>query len=371
MQPDNQLIFNCIEELAPLSLAEDWDNSGLQVGNPAGRVSRVLIALDMDERVLEEALDLQATLVVTHHPMILKGIRQIREDSYQGRLLTRIIKSGITVYAAHTNLDIAGKGVNGVLADLLGLSEIQVLKPAGEKYYKLAVFVPLDHLDSLRAALSLAGAGFIGNYSHCSFSVNGLGTYMPKKGAKPYLGKMGVLERAEEAKLETIIPARLVSKVLKAMEEAHPYEEIAHDLYSLENANSKNGLGRLGLLNKEVSLIDLVSKVKEAFGVKAVRYGGLEGSAVSRVALCGGSGSDFWPLALSGGAEVFITGDISYHTAKDMLAAGISFIDPGHYWTEQVVIEPLAEYLREWCTLKGVDLEIIRSSVCGDPFKIA
>ncbi|MFZ5645405.1 MAG: Nif3-like dinuclear metal center hexameric protein [Bacillota bacterium] len=369
MQARCRLIFELIEHLSPPDLAEEWDNCGIQAGDPDKTVERVLVALDMDEAVLSEARKKGANLVITHHPLILKGIRQIREDRQPGRLLSEIIRAGITVYSAHTNLDSAEQGVNEVLAGKLGLLDTRVLKSAGEKYLKLVVFVPVDSVEKVREALSGAGAGWIGNYSHCTFMLKGTGTFRPLEGTNPYIGKTGELEKVDEIRLETILPSRLSGKVISAMQAAHPYEEVAYDLYPLENRPLNKGLGRIGVLKDTMTLNEFTKRVKEVLNLEALRYGGPDDRPVKKVAVCSGSGGNFWPLALSGGADVFLTGDIGYHSARDMLASGICFIDAGHYGTERVVLEYLGDYLRERCQEKGFNIDIIVSSVNGEPFK--
>ncbi len=368
MQAKNRVIFGFIEEFCPGELAEEWDNCGLQVGDPERPVSRVLLALDMDREVLSEALEKGAGLVVTHHPLLLKGARQFREDRPPGRLLAGIIRAGITVYAAHTNLDSAARGVSQALAEKLDLAEIRVLRPGGERFLKLAVFVPPDHTDAVREALARAGAGWIGNYSECTFMTGGTGTFRPLEGASPFIGRVGGLEKVEETRLETILPARLAGRAVKAMLTAHPYEEVAYDLYPLENRPGRTGAGRVGRLETPLTLKEFALRVKEALGLPAVRYGGREDGEVRKVAVCGGSGGDFWPLALDGGADVLVTGDIGYHAARDMLASGLCFVDAGHYGTERVVLEPLAAYLRERCRGAGLEVEVLVSSAAGDPF---
>lgn len=368
MQARCKMIFDIIEGLAPLDLAEEWDNCGLQVGDPERVVSGVLLSLDMDEDICQEAVDKGANLVITHHPLFFRGIKQIREDRPPGRLVSRIIKSGLTVYAAHTNLDSAGRGVSSVLADRMGLSDTAVLRPGSERFLKLAVFVPVESADKVREALAGAGAGWIGKYSDCAFMVEGTGTFRPLEGSNPYMGRTGSLERVAEVRLETIIPARLAGNAVRAMLWAHPYEEVAYDLYPLENRSANSGLGRVGELKTPVSLPEFAGLVKERINVSSIRYGGPPGKEIKRVAVCGGSGGDLWQQALGSGADVLVTGDIGYHAARDMLAAGLSFIDAGHYGTERVVLEPLADYLRKSCRERGLSPDIFISSRNGDPF---
>lgn len=371
MQATVRLINKIVEDLCPPVMAEEWDNCGLQAGDPEAPVHSVLLALDLDGEVLTEARAKGAGLIITHHPLMLKGVRQIREDRPQGRLLAQIIRSGIAIYAAHTNLDSASGGVNDALARRLGLSGVGVLRPGREKYLKLAVFVPAGHAGAVRQAVAGAGAGWIGNYSECAFMTRGTGSFRPLEGTSPYIGRVGDLEEVEEIRLETIVPESLSGRVVNAMLAAHPYEEVAYDLYPLENGPKNSGLGRVGDLGEEVPLGQLTLMVKEALGIKAVRAGGPRDRMVARVAVCGGSGSDLWPLALACGAQVLVTGDVGYHAARDMLAAGLCFIDAGHYGTERVILDPLADYLKARCEEKGLDVKILASEVNGDPFTYA
>jgi len=368
VQAKNRMIFKLVEEYCPQGLAEEWDNCGLQVGDPEKAAGRVLLALDMDEAVLQEAGEKGAGLVITHHPLLLKGIRQIREDRPPGRLLAGIIRAGITVYAAHTNLDSAAGGVSAVLAEKLDLENVRVLRPSGEKLLKLVVFVPPDHAGPVREALARAGAGWIGNYSECTFMTGGTGTFRPLEGASPFIGRVGDLEKVDEIRLETILPAGLAGPVVKAMLAAHPYEEVAYDLYPLENSPQKTGIGRVGRLKAALPLPEFARGVRGSLGLQAVRCGGPEDRKISTVAVCGGSGADLWKAALAAGAEALVTGDIGYHAARDMLSAGMCFVDAGHYGTERVILEPLAGHLRNRCREMGLDIEILVSSVNGNPF---
>jgi dinuclear metal center YbgI/SA1388 family protein len=227
-------IFRLIEEMAPLNLAESWDNSGLQVGDPRVEVEKVLLTLDVDIRVAREAKTRGCRLIVSHHPLLFKPAGSIRFDRPAGELIAYLVKNDLQVYAAHTNLDNAAGGVSKALAEELGLKKQAVLNQSGrERLLKLAVFVPLEHCEAVRNAMSEAGAGWIGNYSHCTFLTRGTGTFKPLQGTNPYIGKTGVVEHVDEIKIETVVPASRLEPVLQAMLEAHPYEEVAYDLYGL------------------------------------------------------------------------------------------------------------------------------------------
>lgn len=363
-------IFDIMEELAPVSLAEAWDNPGLQVGDPAAEIDAILLSLDVDITVAEEAKAKGAGLIISHHPLIFKPLKSLRLDQPNGKLVQYIIKNNITVYAAHTNLDLAQGGVNTALAERIGLRETAVLEPAGrEEYIKLVVFVPTGHLAEVHQAISAAGAGWIGNYSHCAFWAKGTGTFQPLAGTNPYIGEKDKLAAVEEARLETIVPAGRLEAVVPAMLKAHPYEEVAYDLYPLANTGGPvYGLGRAGSLARPLSFAEFVRAVKEALGLPAVRVGGAMERTLRKVAVCGGTGARLWPAALRAGADVLVTGDIGYHEARDMLAAGLSFIDAGHYGSEVVVLPALKEYLEKQCRLRGREVAIFLSERDTNPF---
>lgn len=362
-------IFNLIEEIAPPHMAESWDNTGLQVGDPRAEVDKVLLALDVNHRVAEEAKEKGAGLIVSHHPIMFKPHKSIRLDRPDGELIGYLIRNNITVYAAHTNLDAAAGGINTVLAGKLGLDDLNVLHETGwERYIKLAVFIPVGHVENVRTALSEAGAGWIGNYSHCTFMTPGTGTFKPMEGTNPYIGRKGEVEQVEEIKLETIVPTGKLDAVLRAMLEAHPYEEVAYDLYPLENSGPAYGLGRVGVLPEPVTFREFAEKVKKALGLPAVRLGGIFESHVRKVAVCSGSGAELWPAALDAGVDTFVTGDIKYHTAQEMLAAGLKFVDAGHYGTEAVFLPVLQSYLVDRCCKVSMAVKILLSQTNTDPF---
>lgn len=364
-------IVSIIENIAPVHLAEEWDNSGWQVGDPRAEVSKVLLALDVDAVVVQEAVEKEVDLIISHHPLLMKGIKNIRLDQPSGAMIAQLITNNIGVYAAHTNLDSAAGGVNQQLAQRLGLQNIEILHPAkGEKYFKLVVFVPIQEIETVRQAISQAGAGWIGNYSDCTFGVRGTGTFRPLAGTNPYIGQQGQLAQVEEIRLETIVSNRKVKKVVSSMLQAHPYEEVAYDLYPLENQPATVGLGRIGQLKEAKSFADYIITVKEALGLAAVKVGGSMWKDVSKVAVCGGSGAELWPLAAAKGAEVYITGDIKYHTAQDMLAAGLNFIDAGHFATEHIILPELQKKLVQVTGEKSIAVEVMLTKRQSDPFMV-
>lgn len=363
-------IIAVMEKLAPPGLAEDWDNSGWQVGDPGAEVAKVLLALDVTPEVVEETVGCGAQLIISHHPVLLKGIKSVRRDDLPGGLVFRLIEAGIGVYAAHTSLDSARGGVNDALARLLSLREPEVLHPAShERLVKLVVFVPEEHAGTLREALGRAGAGWIGKYSDCTFSMRGMGAFRPREGASPHIGTVGELEQVNEVRIETIVRKNELKPVLDAMLKIHPYEEVAYDLYPLENTGAAPvGLGRIGPLEQPVPLAGLAERVKDVLQAESVRYGGQPDALVTKAAVCGGSGGDLWPLARRRGAEVLITGDVRYHTARDMLAAGMNFVDAGHFATERVVLPGLRNNLATALAAAGMTVDVLVSRVEREPW---
>ncbi|NLI12133.1 MAG: Nif3-like dinuclear metal center hexameric protein [Peptococcaceae bacterium] len=364
-----EAIFRLIEEMAPRSMAESWDNAGLQAGDPRAEVARALLTLDVNLDVAREALEKGAGLIISHHPMLFKPLESIDLSRPAGELIGFLIKNNITVYAAHTNLDSAAGGVNDILAARLGLQKLAVLQQSGQvRYVKLAVFVPEDHAAGVRDAIAGAGAGWIGNYSDCTFMTRGTGTFKPLAGANPYLGKTGELEQVEEIKLETIVPTGIINRVIQAMLKAHPYEEVAYDLYPLENRGPSYGLGRVGELPRQLTFSQFMEQVKTVLRLPALRTGGQPAAGVKKVAVCGGSGADLWPAALKAGADTIVTGDIKYHVAQEMLDAGLKFIDAGHHGTEAVIMPVLQDFLAERCRAENLRIDLLLAQTNTDPF---
>ena len=355
-----------MEQIAPPKLAEAWDNSGWQVGYPANCVQKVLLTLDITPAVVKEAIKKNVQLIVSHHPLLFNSVKSIRFDDPTGNMIISLIKANIGLYSAHTTLDSALGGVSDVLTDLLKLTACQVLEPVRqEQLLKLVVFVPQTHAEAMRQALGGAGAGHIGAYSHCTYNLQGTGTFLPLPGTNPFIGKINQLEQVEETRIETIITGDKISQVLEKMIAVHPYEEVAYDLYPLANSYATQGLGRIGQVFPELTLIQLARQVKKALVADNLRYGGDPEKIIRRVAVCGGSGGDLWQTAKQKGADVFITGDIRHHTALDMVAAGLSFIDAGHFITERVVLPILKERLNTVLAQDGVtvDIELANSDV--------
>lgn len=363
-------IVEHIEKFCPRELAFEWDNVGLLVGDWEQDIRRVLVALDATEEVIEEAIHSKIDMIVTHHPLFIPklnlSLKSITTDSILGILIYKLIKNNISLYCAHTNLDIAKGGVNDVLAELFELGNVRPLEVTGfKKLKKLVVFVPEDYVDKVREAMSRAGAGWIGNYSDCSFMSEGVGTFRPLEGTNPFIGITGKLEKVKEYRLETIVEEDRQNQVVKAMLEAHPYEEVAYDIYHLENKGKIYGIGRIGELKEQVDLFDFIKVVKHKLGISTVRLVGDVKMKVKKVAVCSGGGMSMLDSAIASGADVYITGDAKYHDAQKALAEGIAVIDAGHYYTEHVIIPVLKKYIEELN-----NIEVIESKVDSNPFKV-
>ncbi|MFC7060655.1 Nif3-like dinuclear metal center hexameric protein [Halobacillus seohaensis] len=359
-------LVNQLERIAPTHYAFDWDNVGLQVGSYNQSVKRVMISLDVLENVVDEAISQDVDLIIAHHPLLFVKLSQIDMDTAKGRTIQKLIQHNISVYAAHTNLDVARGGVNDVMTELLGIEETAPLvETEKENFIKLALYVPNSHSDLVRNAISEAGAGHIGDYSHCTYQVEGEGTFKPQEGTNPFIGNEGNLEKVEEKRIETILPKEKLSKVLNAMTEAHPYEEAAYDLYPLLNEGESMGIGRIGRLKNQIRLGELCELVKEKFAVPQLRYVGDDQKYVQSVALLGGSGEKYMSDALSKEADVYITGDTTFHLAQEAMENGLAIIDPGHH-VEKVVCPAIKNLLEESF---ASDVKFIISASNTEPYR--
>jgi len=355
-------VARLVAELAPPEWAESWDNVGLLLGAPQEPVRRVLVALEATDAVVAEAVAEGADLLLLHHPIIFHPLKHLRLEGAANQRLHRLFAGNIAVCAAHTNFDVAPGGTNDVLAETLGLQAPQVLDPTGtEKRFKLVTFVPPSHADAVRDAMAATGAGVIGNYTHCSFQSPGTGTFRPGPGAQPYIGHTGHLEKTEELRLEVLVPERLSQAAVAALRAAHPYEDVAYDLYPLANPGSVRGHGRAGRLAAPITLQELAGRVKAALGVEAVGVAGDPARRIGTVAVGAGAGGSLVAAAAAAGAEVLVTGDISHHTAHDALDAGLCLIDPGHWATEVIAMPGLVRYLEQRLDGSGVAVALARA----------
>jgi dinuclear metal center YbgI/SA1388 family protein len=349
-------ISGVIETIAPSTLAEEWDNCGLQVGDPEAEVNRVLVALTPLPEVFEEAEEKGANFLLFHHPLIIDPLKAVVTSSYPGGLLARAIRNGLAVYAAHTSYDAAPAGVSVALARALGLSgPLRVLSPRGA-LRKLVVFVPEEDADAVANALAEVGAGVIGDYTECTFRTLGRGTFRGGEGASPYLGEKGRLEEVEELRIETVVAAHTVGRAVNAATAAHPYEEVALDVYPVEGSPDGCGYGRVGTLPERLTAEELREYVSESLGFPS-RLLADPGRRVETVAVLGGSGGSFIPEVAASGAHAYVTGDVDYHEALLAESLDLAVIDAGHAATELPSLEPLALRLTE---LVDVPVEVSR-----------
>ncbi len=341
-------IIEALFAFAPPGLAAEGDNNGLQVGDPASEVSRVVAALDVTSGLIREARTRRAEAVVVHHPLIFHPLNSLSFDSHPARLVTQAVRANLGVVSMHTNLDFAPGGVNDRLAETVGLRDVRPLAPCGRgSLVKLTVFVPLESQDSVRRAMSNAGAGRIGKYSECAFGTEGIGTFRPLEGAQPAIGKTGQLEKASEARLEMLVEKHRFTEVLQAMLAAHPYEEVAYDVYSLENTFSGAGRGRLGELPGSVSLKALASRIGRLLKSGWVRTTGELDRKIRTVAVAAGSVREMVNTAKRAGADVLLAGEIPHHERLEALDEDLGVIEAGHGPSERPAVWVLEEWLKK------------------------
>jgi len=357
-----------MEELAPLRYAEDWDNVGLLVGSPQAEVERALVSLDATSEVVAEAGEMGAGLLVSHHPPVFRPMTRVMTDEPPGSLVKEALVAGVALYAAHTNLDLCEVGVNVVLADMFGLRDHRPLEssPAAEGF-KLVTFLPPQHLTPVSGALFRAGAGTIGDYTGCSFRVEGTGTFIPGPGSRPTYGEAGGPNEVGEIRLEVVVEKDGLERALKALLDSHPYEEPAYDVYPLRRSSTA-GKGRIGELPEAMTVGDLVRRCSHELGTPIVRLAGDPLREVRRVAVCGGRGGELIPRAARAGAEVMITGDVVYHEALAAVARGLAVIDAGHYHTERPIVPHLASLLTQRAGGAGLEVEVHISGIDTYPW---
>jgi dinuclear metal center YbgI/SA1388 family protein len=339
-------ITSALEEWAPPSLQADYDNCGLICGNIDAEISGVLCALDCTEEVVMEAIERNCNLIVSHHPILFKGLKKLNGSNYVERTLILAIKHDINIYAIHTNLDHVAHGVNRKIGERLGLQNLSILSPTSNALLKLQTYVPETHVTTVLAALFEAGAGHIGHYEQCSFTTKGVGTFKGDEQTTPFIGSPGELAKAEEMKIELILPAHKSSQVLQALRANHPYEEVAYDLLPLKNQYESIGSGMVGDMAEAVTFEAFLSHVASSFHLRAFKYTKATRSHVKRVAFCGGSGGFLLADAIASGAQVMITSDMKYHEYFDAEDQIVIF-DIGHFESEQFTPELIKEHLEQ------------------------
>ena len=356
-----QSICDLIEEFAPLALQESYDNCGLLVGNSQQEITNVLITIDITEEVVEEAIAKNCNLIVSHHPLIFSGLKQLTGRNEVQRCVAKAIKNDVAIYAAHTNLDNVPAGVNGKIAEKIGLSNTKILIPKQNSLLKLVTFVPTSSADTVRNSLFSAGAGHIGNYDSCSFNQDGIGTFRANSGAQPFVGELDQLHFEPETKIEVVFPTFLQNQVVNALLENHPYEVPAYDLIELNNTLNEYGTGLIGELDNEEDAASFLIRIKQVFNCKSIRYTDILSKNVKRVAICGGAGSSFLSHAISAGADIYISGDFKYHDFFETQSK-IIIADIGHFESEQFTKEIFYEIITKKMPTFAVQISDIKTN---------
>ncbi len=354
-------IIAVLETFAPIALQESYDNAGLICGNPNTLITGAICSLDCTEAIIDEAIAKNCNLVIAHHPIVFSGLKKINGKNYVERTIIKAIKHDIAIYAAHTNLDNVMMGVNYKMAEKLGLKNLQILAPKTQVLKKLVTYSPADKAEKVRQAIFNAGAGHIGNYDFCSFNVEGTGTFRPNSDAKPFVGEKEQLHHEKETRIETVMPAHLQSKVIKALLEAHPYEEVAYDVFELDNLSSKIGSGLTGELEAEMDELSFLKHLKTHLNTEVVRHTPFLNKKIKKIALCGGAGSFLLKNAINSKSDVYITGDFKYHEFFD--AEGqILIADVGHAESEQFTPEIFYDLIRKKFATFAIHLSNIRTN---------
>ncbi|HZL10925.1 MAG TPA: Nif3-like dinuclear metal center hexameric protein [Prolixibacteraceae bacterium] len=337
-------ITQFIESIAPLAFQESYDNAGLIIGQPDDEISGILITLDITEDILDEAISKNLNLIVAHHPIIFGGIKKLNGKNYIERCVAKAIKNDIAIYAAHTNLDSVFGGVNSKINEKLELRNCRILAPTSNFLKKLVTFVPTANAEEVRNAIFKAGAGQVGNYDSCSFNYTGTGSFKGNDQTNPYVGEKNQLHLEEETRIETIFPKHIQSKVIQALLKAHPYEEVAYDIYPLDNEYTQAGIGMIGELSNPMDELEFLRKLKKTFNCQVIKHTQLLGKPIHTVAVCGGSGSTYLNKAIAQKADIFISGDFKYHQFFDA-EQQIIIADIGHFESEQFTKEVFYELL--------------------------
>ncbi len=358
-----------MESWAPAWYAESWDKVGLLAGDPKAKAAKIWTALDFNPRLAQDALDQGVDMLLMHHPPIFNPLNKLRMDNPFTASLVKAAASGISLFAAHTNLDAAIGGVNDALAEKLGMVDTSPLEPLDRGLAKLVFFIPHEDAPAVNEALFAAGAGRIGDYRGCSFSLSGAGSFTAPEDGSPYIGAAGQSETVNEERVETVIPLDAAGRIIKALYKAHPYEEPAFDLYPLKQGPVGVGLGRVGRLAKPCGGRDFLLRAGRALGPEALRWAGPLPERVERVACLGGSGGDLAGLAAAKGAQVYVTGEAKYNHGQDAHDLGICVVTLGHFQTEEVVVIPWARKLRRMAEAAGLFCDIKPYAAGKDPWR--
>lgn len=363
-------IARMVDGIAPFRLAYDWDNVGLQLGDPSQTVRRLLIALEVRPKVIAYAQAHACGALLVHHPLIFRPQKSIRADDPSGRLQIELIRAGIGLVAAHTNLDRVSCGTNGALAAALDLREPTAVEPVCvNDHFKFVVFVPPDYTPKIIEAIHRGGGAWIGNYSHCTYRSRGMGTYIPEEGANPFSGRVGRFEETEEDRLEAIVPAGVLEYVLHEVKQAHPYEELAYDVYPLHDAEPNQGLGIAGNLRAATAVGQVATMLKDVCSSETTCVAGDTKRKVRRVAIVSGSATGTLPAVIASGAELLVTGELGYHQAMDAVDQRMAVITLGHAASEKIFARRLKTELDKCPLAIRTGLEMLTFDEFPDPFR--
>ena len=366
-------VLAVLDELYDPRWAQEWDSVGLVVGNPDDLVRRVMFAVDPVMAVIEEAAAWEADLLVTHHPLLLRGVQSVATTSSKGRAVTALVRGGVALHVAHTNADVADPGVSDALAGALGLTELRPLRPSApvDALDKVVTFVPHADADRVIDALAAAGAGELGDYARCAWTTQGVGTFLPLPGAQPAVGEVGTAERVEETRIEMVLRRDRRSAVIGALKAAHPYEEPAYDVLELASVESGRGLGRVGQLREPEKLDEFAARVARSLPATAgpIRVAGDRDCPVRSVAVCGGAGDDLFGDVRASGADVFVTADLRHHPASEAIEQGPpALVDCAHWATEWPWLADADRLLQDGLTRRGVTVQTRVSTLVTDPW---
>ena len=356
------IVYRIINEMAPFSDAYPWDNSGWLV-RVSDQTENILIALDLTEDVISQAIETKCNLIITHHPVMFQGIKKIDMDVAEQRSMIRLIQNGISLISAHTNMDKANGGINDYLARELGLQDIQTIAEENEPFLKIAVFVPEDYAQKILEAACGAGAGRMGNYSYCAFCATGTGSFLPNEHAHPFCGDSGKLHQEKETRLEMICPKNLIIEVIGSIRKSHPYEEPAIDVYSLQEPAQIKGTARIGKLERGYRKDELLQHIKQSLGLDFLKVSAGGDRIIQRVAVCGGGGASLIKLAADKGADAYFTGEIKHSDYIQLDKNAMMLIEAGHFNTEKCFVQLVFEGLQQRLNALECNVNVLKANI--------
>jgi len=364
-------IIKAMETIAPIGLAEEWDNAGLQVGRKDRAVRKIWISLDPGPDVVNDACRNDVDLLITHHPLIFHPLKSINLNTAVGDIIQKAVRHHMAIFSAHTNLDNAIDGLNDVLAQRIGINNLKVLgKVRALENYKLVLYVPVAYEQQILNSIFETNAGEIGSYTCCSFRNKGTGTYKPGSSSKPFSGNVGEITHADEIRIETIVRKSDLNSVIEHVRKNHPYETMAYDIYPLIKNEDRQGSGRIGDLDESTELISFARSIKEKLGLNSIKIAGNPDLTVKTAAVCTGSGSSLVNNFISSGAQVYISGDLRYHDARAVEAENLGLIDIGHFASEHLIVEVLAERLKNVLSTHEIHVKVEAYGLEQDPFAV-